>query len=140
MKKLFFTAALSGMAFCAFSQTEKLESVARRMEDKVIRLDRTAHNTIINDQNVTISGWLNEGADDLKLKVDAITYKKYEDTSDDLFSWYYCTSTTKEPIVGFAKYVLVIPVTKDKIEVYRYAANEVDVTHTTMLVKNIVKM
>lgn len=138
MKSFILALTLLHIGMLSFSQKEELLSVSRKIEDKVKRIDRTSRTVYLSNKVIKISNSVNEDVDTLTLSVDKLEYKKYEENSEDLYAWYYCTSTTKEPIVGFAKYILVIPVIKDKVEVYKFF-NEVNVAHSTILVKNIVK-
>ena len=53
--------------------------------------------------------------------------------STDRCKWYYCTSLKKDPFNGFSKTIIIVPKSKDKVEVFTFA-NEVNVYHTQIMI------
>src|SRR5690348_6770167 len=126
MKKILFIIILTQIGFTAIAQTEQLESNSAIVEEANFKIEHVSRLVVFTDNMITISNWLNGGQEALKLKIDSIEDKEY---SMESCKWYYCTSLKKDPFNGFSKTIIIVPKSKDKVEVFTFA-NEVNVYHT----------
>lgn len=131
MIKLFFIIILTQIGYNAIGQTEQLESKSAITEETDFKIENVSRLIVFTHNSISISSWLNNGTEALKLKIDKIVDKEY--SMDGICKWYYCTSAKKDPFNGYTKTIIIVPKPKNKLMVFTFA-NEVTLYHTEVLI------
>lgn len=131
MKKALIIIFSIFLKFSLFAQVDQFESKSAIREEKEFKVEHVSRLIVFTESTITISNWLNGGQEALKLKIDSSVNKEY--SLDGVCKWYYCISLKKDFINGYTKTIIIVPKSKDKLNVFTFA-NEVTVYTTEILI------
>ena len=131
MKTSILLLLFTSLNFIAFSQTKSYKSSTTIVEKKEFKTESVERTLFLTENSITISNYLNGGKDDAKMKINKIEKKEY--SLDGVCNWYYCTSTVKDPIIGYSKFIIIIPEHATSVYIFHFA-DEVSVYSSQLLI------